>query len=77
MVWKVQSSVTSLPLATLCSGELWVTWLHSTPLSVKRKNKETVRGYVLQVLGPAQAHPGELNGQRQGKDTERKIKGRK
>lgn len=46
-------------------------------LVCEEKNKETVKCYVLQVLGPAQPHPGELNGQRQGKDTERKIKGRK
>lgn len=33
----VQSSVTSVPLATVWSVELWVSVMHSTSLSVKRK----------------------------------------
>lgn len=37
----VQSSVTSVPLATVWSGELWVIVTHSTSLSVKRKGSNS------------------------------------
>lgn len=78
----MQGSVTLLPLTTTSSREVWVTLLHSTPLSVKRRNKETGNK---EGISPALHRHGvqhkptlrELNGQRQGRDTQMKNKGRK
>lgn len=51
----MQNSVTSLPRATVWSGGLWVTVLHSMLLSAERKNEEIVKSCFPSPL----AHPEE------------------